>query len=362
MMASIDEDVEKSSLADQDDVGSGPAVGKIETESTVIQVEAKRLIQKVLPKKNDLLDMLLPHIQRFAPVPNTEFVLGCCSVLLLHLEVPEVVIIGGLGVIHQNMIGVKVGWSQGYIVMIGIIETVQNRHLVMEETTEIMIIKEVDMKIQGELLVVVEKITGPVLAVGMSTFLFGQLAICATVHSQDQLIITQNLLQGKCQPHKATPRLLLMLVPVHPLQCIWGVTPYAASPFNGTSMPPYDGSAYYYNYNSRLPGGSPYRPLQLCHTAYSGGPMIETGALCGLPQLEQFGLRLPIAQAAMGPRPIFFTEEPSQKKGMLYLTYSYTATQTQMTVIYHPFFIVSLASHEKMTGNAQNVEIWAYEI
>ena len=45
MMASIDEDVEKSSLADQDDVGSGPAVGKIETESTVIQVEAKRLIQ-----------------------------------------------------------------------------------------------------------------------------------------------------------------------------------------------------------------------------------------------------------------------------------------------------------------------------
>ena len=28
MMASIDEDVEKSSLADQDDVGSGPAVGQ----------------------------------------------------------------------------------------------------------------------------------------------------------------------------------------------------------------------------------------------------------------------------------------------------------------------------------------------
>ena len=43
-MASIDEDVDISSLADQDDVGSGPAVGKIETESTVIQVEAKRLI------------------------------------------------------------------------------------------------------------------------------------------------------------------------------------------------------------------------------------------------------------------------------------------------------------------------------
>ena len=75
--------------------------------------------------------------------------------LLLHLEVPEVVIIGILGVIHHNMIGVKVGWSQGEVpeVMIGIIETVQNRHLVMEETTEIMIIKEADMRVQGELLV-----------------------------------------------------------------------------------------------------------------------------------------------------------------------------------------------------------------
>ncbi|GKC58607.1 hypothetical protein Tco_1086205 [Tanacetum coccineum] len=41
MMASIDEVVEKSSLADQDDVGSGV----IKAESTVIQVEAKRLIQ-----------------------------------------------------------------------------------------------------------------------------------------------------------------------------------------------------------------------------------------------------------------------------------------------------------------------------
>ena len=59
--------------------------------------------------------------------------------LLLHLEVPEVVIMGVLGVIHQNMIGV-VGWSQGDTVMI--VETIQNRHLVMEETTEIMIIKK----------------------------------------------------------------------------------------------------------------------------------------------------------------------------------------------------------------------------
>ncbi|PWA48733.1 hypothetical protein CTI12_AA489410 [Artemisia annua] len=79
MMESIDEDEEKSSLADQDDVGSGPAVGKIETESTVIQMEAKRLIQKVSLKKNDLLDMLLLRIQRFAPIPNIEFVLDVAA-------------------------------------------------------------------------------------------------------------------------------------------------------------------------------------------------------------------------------------------------------------------------------------------
>ncbi|GJR73814.1 hypothetical protein Tco_0086179 [Tanacetum coccineum] len=40
-----------------------------------------------------------------------------------------------------------------YIVMIGIIKTIQNHHLVMDETTETMIIKEADMKVQGELLV-----------------------------------------------------------------------------------------------------------------------------------------------------------------------------------------------------------------
>ncbi|GJZ06213.1 pre-mRNA-splicing factor ATP-dependent RNA helicase DEAH7-like protein isoform X1 [Tanacetum coccineum] len=64
MMASIDEDVEKSSLADQDDVGSG---------------KVKSL------KKNDLLDMLVPRMLRFAPIPNTGFVLGCCRVLL-HIK------------------------------------------------------------------------------------------------------------------------------------------------------------------------------------------------------------------------------------------------------------------------------------
>nr|GEX80628.1 RNA-directed DNA polymerase, eukaryota, reverse transcriptase zinc-binding domain protein [Tanacetum cinerariifolium] len=81
-----------------------------------------------------LLDMILPHI---------------LSVLPLHLEVPVVVINGVLGVIHRNMIRMKVGLSQGDLIGI---ESVQNRHLVMEETTNIMIIKEADKKVQGELL------------------------------------------------------------------------------------------------------------------------------------------------------------------------------------------------------------------
>ena len=62
---------------------------------------------------------------RFASIPNTDFVFGCCSVVTFHLEVPEVVIISILGVIHQNMIGVMLGWSRGDIALIGIIKTVQ---------------------------------------------------------------------------------------------------------------------------------------------------------------------------------------------------------------------------------------------
>ncbi|GKC61598.1 hypothetical protein Tco_1089196, partial [Tanacetum coccineum] len=53
---------------------------------------------------------------------------------------------------RRSRIGVKVGWFQGDILTLGIIETVQNHHLVTKETTEIMKIKEADMKVQGELL------------------------------------------------------------------------------------------------------------------------------------------------------------------------------------------------------------------
>lgn len=65
-----------------------------------------------------------------------------------------------------------------------------------------------------------------------------------------------------------------------PSSMYMGVQPYGTSLFNQTSMPPYDvppssGSAYNYNYNNRVPGGNPYRPLHLAGTPpYSGGPII----------------------------------------------------------------------------------------
>ncbi|GKD58814.1 hypothetical protein Tco_1296323, partial [Tanacetum coccineum] len=103
--------------------------------------------EKVPLKKNDLLEMHLHHILRLAPITNTDFVLGCCNVLALHLEVPEVVHHRPSRRDSPEYDGVNVGRSQGDIVMIRIIETVQIRHLVMGETTEIMILKEADMKL-----------------------------------------------------------------------------------------------------------------------------------------------------------------------------------------------------------------------
>lgn len=61
------------------------------------------------------------------------------------------------------------------------------------------------------------------------------------------------------------------------------VPPYGSSLFNGAPIPPYDGpfsggSAYHYNYGSRLSAGSPYRPLHLSGPPpYSGGSMMGTG-------------------------------------------------------------------------------------
>ncbi|GKD06378.1 hypothetical protein Tco_1181352 [Tanacetum coccineum] len=47
------------------------------------------------------------------------------------------------------------------ILMTRIIETVQNRRLVKEETTEIMILKEADMKVQGEPLLLASNTVSP---------------------------------------------------------------------------------------------------------------------------------------------------------------------------------------------------------
>lgn len=65
-----------------------------------------------------------------------------------------------------------------------------------------------------------------------------------------------------------------------------GVPPYGSSLFNGAPIPPYDGpfsggSAYHYNYGSRLSAGSPYRPLHLSGPPpYSSGSMMGNGMCC----------------------------------------------------------------------------------
>ncbi|XP_021899756.1 ranBP2-type zinc finger protein At1g67325 [Carica papaya] len=86
-----------------------------------------------------------------------------------------------------------------------------------------------------------------------------------------------------------------------------GVPPYGSSLFNGSSIPPYDvpfsgGSAYHYNYGTRLSAGSPYRPLHLSGPPpYSGGSMMGNvpGGMYGMPPLmDRYGLALPMSPAA----------------------------------------------------------------
>ncbi|CAL5426266.1 unnamed protein product [Camellia sinensis] len=87
-----------------------------------------------------------------------------------------------------------------------------------------------------------------------------------------------------------------------PSSMYMGVPPYGSSLFNGSSMSPYDvpfsgGSAYPYNYGSRLSGGSPYRPLHIaCPTPYSSGSMIGNGRMYGMPPLmDRYGLGMGMA-------------------------------------------------------------------
>ncbi|KAE8711686.1 RanBP2-type zinc finger protein [Hibiscus syriacus] len=92
--------------------------------------------------------------------------------------------------------------------------------------------------------------------------------------------------------------------PGAPSSMYLGVPPYGSSFFNGSSIPPYDipfpgGSAY--PYGSRLPGGS-FIPC-----------------ICGVygitPLMDRYGFGLPMGPPPMGPRPGFFPDDKSQKKG-----------------------------------------------
>ncbi|KAB5573202.1 hypothetical protein DKX38_000396 [Salix brachista] len=107
-----------------------------------------------------------------------------------------------------------------------------------------------------------------------------------------------------------------------PSSMYMGVPPYGSSLFNGASIPPYDvpftgGSAYHYNYGNRLSSGSPYRPFHISGPPpYSGGSMMGNGGMYAMPPLmDRYGLGMPMAPAAMGPRPVFFPDDISQKKG-----------------------------------------------
>ncbi|CAL1413554.1 unnamed protein product [Linum trigynum] len=106
-----------------------------------------------------------------------------------------------------------------------------------------------------------------------------------------------------------------------PSSMYMGVPPYGSSMFNGSSLPPYEapysgGSAYPYNYGSRMSAGSPYRPLHISTPPpYSGGSMMGNGGMYGMPppMMDRYGMGMPMAPAAMGPRPTFFPEDKTQK-------------------------------------------------
>ncbi|KAF8389508.1 hypothetical protein HHK36_026203 [Tetracentron sinense] len=105
-----------------------------------------------------------------------------------------------------------------------------------------------------------------------------------------------------------------------PSSMYMGVPPYGSSIFNGTSLPPYNlpfsgGSAYHYDYGSRLSAGSPY-PLHFSGPSpYASGSMLGTGGMYGMPPLmDRYGLGLPMGHAAMGARPGVFLDENPQNK------------------------------------------------
>ncbi|XP_030449508.1 ranBP2-type zinc finger protein At1g67325-like [Syzygium oleosum] len=108
--------------------------------------------------------------------------------------------------------------------------------------------------------------------------------------------------------------------PGSPSSMFMGVPPYGSSIFHAPSISPYEvpfpgGSAYPYNYGSRLSPGSPYRSLHLSGPApYSSGPMMGNGMYGMPPMMERYGLRLPMAPSGMGPRPGLYPDDKTQRK------------------------------------------------
>ncbi|WOL17215.1 ranBP2-type zinc finger protein [Canna indica] len=98
--------------------------------------------------------------------------------------------------------------------------------------------------------------------------------------------------------------------------------PYGSSIFSGPPLPHYDmpfsgGSAYPYEYGSRLSVGSPYGPLHMSGPPpYSTGSLMGTGAMYGIPPMvDRYGLGLPMEHhGSLGSRAGAYHDEGSQKK------------------------------------------------
>ncbi|XP_019199821.1 PREDICTED: ranBP2-type zinc finger protein At1g67325-like [Ipomoea nil] len=107
-----------------------------------------------------------------------------------------------------------------------------------------------------------------------------------------------------------------------PSSMFLGIPSHGSSVFNATSILPYDvpfsgGSAYHYNYGSRISGGSPFQPLHLsAPPPYSSGAIMGNGGVYGVrpPLVDRYGLGLPMGSPTMGSRPGFYPEDNSQKK------------------------------------------------
>ncbi|KAJ0965549.1 hypothetical protein J5N97_026687 [Dioscorea zingiberensis] len=108
---------------------------------------------------------------------------------------------------------------------------------------------------------------------------------------------------------------------VPPTSMYLGGPPYGSSLFSSSPLPPYDipyssGSAYPYDYSSRLSVSSPYGSMHMSGPPFSSGAMLGAGGMYGIPppMMERYGLGLPMGHGPLGARPGVFPEENSQMK------------------------------------------------